>query len=284
MNNLNINSKIKLNNGTSIPVLGFGVYRIPEGEETKSAIRLALDAGYRMIDTAKKYNNEQSVGLAIKESNIPRNDIFITTKLWNQDQGYESTLRAIDESLDKLKFDYVDLYLVHWPTADPEAKETNNKREETWRAMEEIYRLGKAKAIGVSNFTIKHLEEMKQYAKVMPAVNQVEFHPFLYQKDLLEYCKANKIILEAYRPLVNATKWDDETLVAVAKKYNKTVAQILVRWSVERGVVPLPRSSQAEHIRSNIDIFDFEISIEDMATIDSLHQDMRLSPNPSLFE
>ena len=200
MEKLNINSKIILNNKTKMPMIGFGVFRIPEGEEVVNAVKLALQAGYRMIDTAMKYENETGVGRAIEESGIPREEVFVTTKLWNIDHGYESTLKAIDVSLGKLGLDYVDLYLIHWPTADDARKTDINKREETWKAMEEIYRLGKAKAIGVSNYMISLLEDMKRYAKIPPSVNQVEFHPFLYQKDLLEYCNKEGIVLEAHSP------------------------------------------------------------------------------------
>ena len=185
MNKLNIYSNIVLNNDVEMPVIGLGTYKSEEGEQIINEVKWALNAGYRLIDTAKVYKNEEGVGRAIKEFGILREEVFITTKLWNPDQGYESGLLAINESLSKLGLKYVDLYLVHWPTADPNAKESINKRKETWRAMEEIYKSGKARAIGVSNYTITHLEEMKEYAIVLPIVNQVEFHPFLYQKRIV---------------------------------------------------------------------------------------------------
>jgi len=236
MSKLNINSKIILNNGDKIPVIGFGVFRIPEGEEVVNAVKCALQAGYRMIDAAMIYKNEEGVGKAIKESGIPREEIFVTTKLWNTDQGYESAFKAMDLSLSKLGLSYVDLYLVHWPTAGDSSKgESINKREETWRAMEEIYRSGKAKAIGVSNYTIKHLEEMKKYAKIPSAVNQVEFHPFLYQEELLNYCKQNHIALEAHSPLVHGEHLDNEIIKNIAQKYGKGCTQILLRWSLQHG-------------------------------------------------
>ncbi len=281
MNTLNINSRVSLNNGVEMPIIGLGTYKAPEGAEVVNEVTWALNAGYRLIDTAKIYKNEEGVGEAINNSGIPREEIFLTTKLWNPDQGYETTLKAIDESLEKLKLEYVDLYLVHWPTTDPEAKESNNKREETWKAMEEIYKSGKAKAIGVSNYTITHLEEMKKYATILPSVNQVEFHPYLFQKELLEYCKANNILLEAYRPLTNGKKMSNEVIDGIAKKYDKTNAQVLIRWSIQNGCVPLPKSVHKERIEENISVFDFELTEDDMNSIDSLNENFRLSPDPT---
>ena len=195
MSKININLKIILNNKIKMPVIGLGTYESTHGEEVVDAVKWALGAGYRLVDTAMVYENEEGVGKGIRESGIPREEIFVTTKLWNIDQGYQSALKAIDVSLSKLGLSYVDLYLVHWPTADEEGKKSIDKRQGTWKAMEEIYKSGKAKAIGVSNYTITHLEEMKKYATVMPMVDQVEFHPFLYQKELLDYCKKNNIVL-----------------------------------------------------------------------------------------
>lgn len=273
--------KKELHNGVNIPIIGFGTYQISEGDEISQSISWALEAGYRHIDTAKIYQNEEGVGIAIQVSGVPREEIFLTTKLWNPDQGYESTLSAFQESLNKLGTDYVDLYLIHWPTADGTLKESINKRQETWRAMEEIYKSGKAKAIGVSNYTIKHLEEMKEYATISPMVNQVEFHPFLYQKELLEYCKQNNIILEAYRALTRKNKIDDETLLKIGEKYNKSSSQVLLRWSIQQGCVPLAKSSKQEHMQENFNIFDFELTQEDMQTINNLNQDLRFSPDPT---
>jgi diketogulonate reductase-like aldo/keto reductase len=284
MEKLNINTKIILNNGLAMPIIGLGTYKAQEGEEVAHEVKWALDAGYRLIDTAMIYKNEAGVGKAIQESRIPREEIFLTTKLWNTDQGYETTLKAIDTSLSKLGLNYVDLYLVHWPTASGDTKESLNKRAETWKAMEEIYALGKAKAIGVSNYTLIHLEEMKQYMKIPPTVNQVEFHPFLYQKELLNYCKENNIVLEAYRPLTNGQKLDNNLLETISKKYNKTDAQVLIRWSLQHGCVPIPKSVHKERIEENINVFDFELTEEDMNTIDSLHTNLRLSPDPTLLK
>ncbi len=282
MNKLNINSKILLNNGTQIPVIGFGVFRIPEGEEVVGAVKWALEAGYRHIDTAMIYKNEEGVGRAIRESGIPKEEVFVTTKLWNTDQGYESALKAIDVSLLKLGLSYVDLYLVHWPTAGDASKgESINKREETWKAMEEIYKSGKVRAIGVSNYTIRHLEEMKKYAKIPPAVNQVEFHPFLFQEELLNYCKQNDIVLEAHSPLVHGEKLEDEVIKNIAKKYGKSGAQILLRWSLQHGAIPLPKSIHKERIEENIKVFDFELSLQETEELNSLNQGLYLRANPT---
>jgi diketogulonate reductase-like aldo/keto reductase len=283
MNNLTKDSKILLNNQTQIPVIGFGVFRISEGEEVVNAVKWALEAGYRLIDTAMIYGNEEGVGKAIKESGIPREEIFITTKLWNTDQGYESALKAIDVSLAKLGMDYVDLYLIHWPTAsgNREKFESINKREETWKAMEEIYKSGKAKAIGVSNYMINHLEEMKKYAKILPAVNQVEFHPFLFKEDLLNYCKENNIVVEAHSPLIHGEKLDNEVIKKIAEKYKKGGTQVLLRWSLQHGCIPIPKSSKRERIEENLNVFDFELSDEDMKKLNDLNVNIHIRPDPT---
>ncbi len=285
MNNLNINSKIILNNGLPIPVIGLGVFKMADGPEVENAVKWALEAGYRMIDTAMIYENEAGVGKAIKESGIPREEIFVTTKLWNADQGYETALSAIDASLERLGLQYVDLYLVHWPTASADrGKFTSiNKREETWKAMEEIYASGKAKAIGVSNYTMTHLEEMKNYMKVPPSVNQVEFHPFLYQRELMEYCKREGIALEAYRSLTAGQRMTDSVIEEIAKTHAKSDAQVLLRWAVQHGIIIIPKSTKKERIEENLNIFDFELSPGEMNEIDALNENLRLSPDPSLL-
>jgi diketogulonate reductase-like aldo/keto reductase len=283
VNKLNPNSKIVLNNGVEMPVIGFGVFRGPEGDEVINSVTSALSAGYRLIDTAMMYKNEEGVGRAIKDSGIPREEIFVTTKLWNADQGYESTLKAINVSLVKLGLQYVDLYLIHWPTASENLRESVsiNKREETWKAMEEIYKSGKAKAIGVSNYTITHLGEMKKYAKIAPAVNQVEFHPFLYQEELLNYCKQNNIQLEAHSPFAEGEGSKNENVNNIAKKHNKSISQILLRWSVQHGVIPIPKSVHQERIKENIQVFDFELSQEEMKTLDSLNINLHVRADPT---
>jgi len=270
MRPLSFDSKIILNNGVLMPVLGLGTHKAKEGDEVENAVVWALQAGYRLIDTARIYGNEGGVGKAIKNSGIERGEIFVTTKLWNEDQGYESALKAIDASLMRLGMEYVDLYLVHWPAADEEGK--INKREETWKAMEEILASGKARAIGVSNYTIGHLQEMKKYAKVLPAVNQVEFHPFLLQKDLLEYCAKEGIVLEAWSPLTKARRLADPRIGVIATKYGKSNAQLLIRWSLQHGLVVIPKSVHQERIIENAHVFDFEITPEDMTALDALNE------------
>ena len=286
MAELNLDSKVVLNNKLEMPVIGFGVFRISEGEEVVNAVKWALGAGYRMIDTAMIYGNEEGVGKAIKESEIKREEIFITTKLWNTDQGYESTLAAFDASLAKLGLPYVDLYLIHWPTASGDRNNFTsiNKREETWRAMEEIYRSGKAKAIGVSNYTIAHLEEMKRYAKIPPAVNQAEFHPFLYQEELLNYCKQNNIVLEAHSPLANNKGNENEIVKNLADKYGKSPTQVFIRWSLQHGAVPIPKSVHKERIKENMNVFDFELSSNDMKVLDGLNINLRVRADPTNLE
>jgi methylglyoxal/glyoxal reductase len=247
-----------------MPVSGFGAWQLSEGEEVDGAIRAALIAGYRLIDTARIYGNEVGVGRAIRASDVPPGEIFLTTKLWNDDQGYESALRAFDASLERLGVDFVQLYLVHWPNPDASV------RKETWRAMEEIYESGRAKAIGVSNYTIAQLEEMTSYATVPPAVNQIEFHPFVYDEAQVQYHKDHDIVLEAYSPLTRAERLTDPRISDVAMKYGKTNAQVLIRWSLQHGCVPIPKSSHKERIVQNIDVFNFEIFDEDMAALDDL--------------
>lgn len=266
-----------------MPVIGFGVFRVADGDEVINAVKWALGTGYRLIDTAMIYKNEEGVGKAIKESDISREEIFVTTKLWNTDQGYDNALKAIDVSLTKLGLSYVDLYLIHWPTAsgDLEGGISINKREETWKAMEEIYKSGKAKAIGVSNYTITHLEEMKKYAKILPAVNQVEFHPFLYQEELLNYCKESNITLEAHSPFAEHKLSENEKVNNIAKKYGKSNSQILLRWSIQHGVIPIPKSVHKERIHENIQVFDFEISDEDVRILDALNINLHVRSDPT---
>ncbi len=265
MSTLHLQSTIRLNNGVEIPRFGLGTFQSKQGEETYNAVRWALEIGYRHIDTAALYGNEEDVGRAIADSGIPREDIFVVTKVWNDDQGYESTFRALEASLRRLKTDYVDLYLVHWPV--------KGLRHETWKAMVEIYKQGKARSVGVSNYTIRHLEELLPNTELVPAANQIEFSPFLYRKALLEYCVSHGIVVEAYSPLARAQKLEDPRLVAMAQKYGKTPAQIALRWAIQHDLVVIPKSVRRERILENASIFDFELSPEDMAEMDTWNED-----------
>jgi|SRR5579862_1003644 len=265
----------ELNSGNRIPAIGFGTWQlIPE--DAYSSVRAALDNGYRLIDTAKIYRNEEAVGQAIAESGLPRPDIFVTTKLWNSDQGYDSVLKAFDESLDKLGLDYLDLYLIHWPG------EGSQKRLDSWRAMTQILKQGRAKSIGVSNFTVKHLEELLSASEVVPAVNQIEFHPFIYdqQKELLAFCKRHKIVFEAYSPLAQG-HLSDNLLTEIGRGHGKSASQVMLRWAIQRGTVPLPRSRDPEHIKENFEVFDFELSADEMKRIDGLSSGRRQSWDPT---
>jgi diketogulonate reductase-like aldo/keto reductase len=263
---MSINTKIELNNGLEIPLFGFGTWDLRR-QTAYNSVKWALEKGYRLIDTASFYGNEKWVGKAIKDSNIEREEIFLTTKIWPSEMGYESTFEALKSSLKKLKTDYLDLYLIHWP---------KGKWRESWKAMEEIYQNGKVKSIGVSNFTIDHIKRHSDQFKVKPVVNQVEFHPFLYQKELMTYCESKEIKIEAYAPLTRTEKFDDPTIQNIARKYDKTPAQILLRWVLEHKLIVIPRSSSETHIKENADIFDFKIKEEDMNKLDSLNEDYRL--------
>lgn len=270
---LKLSDKVKLNNGVEMPMFGLGVYLTKQGKETQSAVKHALTVGYRLIDTASMYGNEKDVGTAIKESGVPREEIFVTTKLWNDDHGYDKALKAFEKSLKKLDIGYIDLYLIHWPAG--------NKRNDTWKAFEKIIETGKCRAIGISNYMINHIKELLSFAEVVPAVNQVEFSPYLYQKDLLEYCNSNKIQLEAYSPLARGRKLDDPTLNAVSNKYSKTPAQIMLRWALQHKVVVIPKSSNNNRIEENADIFDFNLDDEDMQILDSSNYNFRVAWDPS---
>jgi methylglyoxal/glyoxal reductase len=265
-----------LANQVQMPWLGLGVYKAQEGEEVKQAVLAAIRNGYRSIDTAALYRNEEGVGAAIRQSGVPREELFITTKVWNEDQGYESTLAAFETSRQKLQLDYIDLYLIHWPLPK------KNKYKETWRALEKLYRDGKVRAIGVSNFQAPHLEDLLSTCEVAPMVNQVEFHPLLTQKKLLAFCKARGIQLEAWSPLMRGNL-DLPVLMQLAAKYGKTPAQIVLRWDLQHGVVTIPKSVREERIKLNADVFDFTLSQADMDAIDGLNQDKRFGPDPDVM-
>ncbi|HZY94716.1 MAG TPA: aldo/keto reductase [Candidatus Bathyarchaeia archaeon] len=270
---LDLESRVKLNNGVEMPVLGLGVYQSPPGRITQRAVSAALDIGYRHIDTARIYDNESDVGKALKQTRVSRKEIFVTTKLWNSDQGHESTLHACNESLRRLGVSSLDLYLIHWPVP--------KLRTESWKAMTELLKQGKCRSIGVSNFTIDHLEDLLKRADIVPAVNQVEFHPFLYQKKLLEYCRNKGIQLEAYAPLTRGERLDHPVVLEVARKYAKTSAQVLIRWTLQHGIVVIPKSVKPERIRENSKVFDFNLSEADMRKLDSLNEDLRTCWDPT---
>ena len=266
--NPDLEVKVELNNGVEIPVLGLGTLHA-HGESVQNAIIWALEAGCRHIDTAKAYRNERDVGIGVKRSGLLRDEVFITTKLWNDDHGYDNTLAAIDQSLKNLGVDFVDLYLVHWPMS--------GRRVETWKAMEKILAEGKARAIGVSNFTIRHIEELLAETEVVPAVNQIEFTPYLYQKELQEYCEGKGIKIEAWSPLTSTIKLKDPKLVTIAAKYGRSPAQILIRWSLQQEAIVIPKSVHKERIIENTQVFDFTITREDMDHLNGFHEDLRTS-------
>jgi diketogulonate reductase-like aldo/keto reductase len=263
---------VTLNGGVKMPILGLGVWQTAVGAATRTAVRAALEAGYRLLDTARVYQNEADVGAALRESGVPRDEVFVTTKLWNTDHGYDRALRACDQSLARLGLAHVDLYLVHWPAPG---------RRETWRAMERLLADGKARAIGVSNYTVRHLDELMGECRIAPCVNQVEFHPFLFQRELLERCRAHRIQLEAYGPLVRGQRMDHPVVARVARKHGRTPAQVLVRWGIEHEVVTIPKSAQPERIRENADVFGFALDAEDLAALDGLDEGYRTAWDPT---
>ncbi|SDM85519.1 Aldo/keto reductase [Fictibacillus solisalsi] len=261
-----------LHNGVKMPRFGLGVFKVKEGEEVIESVKAAIKNGYISIDTAAIYGNEEGVGQAIRESGVSREDLFITTKLWNSEQGYESTLKAFETSMEKLGLEYLDLYLIHWPGKD--------KYKETWRAFEKLYNDGKIRAIGVSNFQVHHLEDLMSSCEIKPMVNQVEYHPHLTQKELHAFCKKNEIQLEAWSPLKQGQLLEDPTLKEIADKHNKTVAQVILRWDLQNEVVTIPKSTKEHRIIENADVFDFELSSEDIERIDGLNQDSRAGSHP----
>jgi len=270
-----LNGTTKLANGVDMPYFGLGVFLMNEGKEVIDSVRYALEFGYRHIDTASLYCNEKGVGEAVKQSGVDRKEIFVTTKVWNSDQGYESTLKAFNKSMSKLGFDYLDLYLVHWPV--------KGKFNDTWRALEKIYREKRVKAIGVSNFLQHHLEDLLTTAEIIPMVNQMEFHPYLVQQDLIDYCHARQIQYEAWSPLMQGKIFDDKTMKTIANKYGKTPAQIILRWDLQKEVITIPKSVTKERILSNSLIFDFELSQEDMDAINKLDRAKRVGADPDNF-
>jgi diketogulonate reductase-like aldo/keto reductase len=267
-----IDSTVTLPGGVEMPVLGLGVWQTGAGEETRTAVKAAIAAGYRLVDTARVYQNETDVGAAVRESGVARERIFLTTKLWNSDHGYDRTLRACDQSLARLGLEQVDLYLVHWPAPG---------RSETWRAMERLLADGKVRAIGVSNYTVRHLEELLGECRIAPAVNQVEFSPFLFQRALLEFCRSHRIQLEAYGPLVRGQRMEHPTLARVAERHGRTPAQVLIRWGIQHELVTIPKSARPARIVENADVFGFALDAEDMRALDALDEGLRTSWDPT---
>lgn len=265
---------VTLNNGLVMPQLGYGVFKVPE-QEVYEAVREALRVGYRSIDTAMIYENEAGVGRALKDSGIPREEIFLTTKVWNKDQGYEQTLAAFETSLTKLGVDYVDLYLIHWPMPDEDLY------MDTWRALEQLYRDGKTKAIGVSNFHIPHLTRVLEEGTVVPAVNQIELHPFLSQEAIREFCQKNGIVVEAWSPLMKGRDALTEPVITeIAARHGKTPAQVVLRWHLQHDIIAIPKSVTPSRIQENLDIFEFTLSPDDMQQIDQLNRNERTGSNP----
>ena len=255
---------MKMNDGYKIPVVGLGTWKSEPGEATYKAVLDSINAGYRHIDTARAYDNEADVGRAVQDADINRKELFITTKLWNRHQGFDEAIEACEKSLARLGCDYIDLYLIHWPL--------KGKRNDSWRALIELQKKGLCRSIGVSNFTIDNLKELEDKFEVIPAANQVEFHPYHYQKELLEYCNSKNIIIEAYSPLVHAKRMDEERLVTISEEMGKTPAQILIRWAMQRGMVVLPKSVNENRIIENFTVFDFEIPDSLMKRLDDLDE------------
>jgi diketogulonate reductase-like aldo/keto reductase len=270
MSELSLSSRVALNNGVEIPALGLGVFQVPN-EEACRVVRQALEIGYRHIDTAAYYGNEEGVGRAVRESGLARDEVFVTTKLWHTDNGFREALSACDRSLEALGMDHVDLYLVHWPRGD---------RQGAWKAMERILDEGKARAVGVSNYLARHLDETISRSSLVPSIDQVEFSPFLYQRDLLSYCRDRGIVLEAYSPLTRGRRLDDPRLVSMARKYRRTPSQMLIRWVLQKGMVVIPKSVNPRRMRENAAVFDFEISAPDEREMDAFDEGFHTTWNP----
>jgi len=265
-----------LHNGVEMPYFGLGVYLSKDGTEVINAVKWAIEHGYRHIDTAAVYDNEEGVGEGIRASGIPREDIFLVSKVWNTEQGYDSTIKAFETSLKKLNTEYLDLYLIHWPV--------KGKYKETWKALEDLYRQKRIRAIGVSNFLRHHLEDLLKEASIVPMVNQMEFHPYLVQQELLNYCNSKKIQYEAWSPLMQGKIFEMDVFKEMAEKYEKTIAQLVLRWDLQKGVITIPKSSKKQRIVDNAAIFDFSISKEDMAVLDRLDKGKRFGPDPDTFD
>lgn len=272
MESSSVSSVIGLRSGVEIPSVGLGVFRASRGDETKEAVLAAFERGYRHVDTARVYANESDVGAAVRASKIPREQLFITTKLWNEDQGYDSTLRAFDASLSRLGLDYVDLYLLHWPVA--------NRRLDSWRALERLKRDGRVRSIGVSNFMERHLEELLAHATIVPDVNQIEAHPFHQQRSVRALCAKHGIVVEAYSPLAKASRMSHPVIQSVAAEVQRTPAQVLLRWGLQRAMVVLPKSVRPARIQENIGVFDFSLDDASLAKLDALDEGLATGWDP----
>lgn len=266
----------ELSNGVKMPYFGLGTYQADNDQEVIDAVQYALDFGYRHIDTASVYGNEEGVGKGIKASSVPREDIFIVSKVWNSDQGYETTLKAFEASLERLDVDYLDLYLIHWPV--------KGKYKNTWRALEKLYNEKRIRAIGVSNFLKHHLEDVLEDAEIVPMVNQMEFHPYVVQQDLVDYCTSKGIQYEAWSPFMQGKLFKLDICKELSEKYGKSPAQIILRWNLQKGVVTIPKSSRSARIAANADIFDFELSQEEISQLDVLDRGERIGPHPDNFD
>ncbi|PLS05559.1 aldo/keto reductase [Neobacillus cucumis] len=276
----NLQSTTTLSNGVKMPRFGLGVFKVEEGPELVNAVKFAIKYGYRSIDTASIYGNEEGVGQAIREgigeAGISREDLFVTSKVWNSDLGYESTIEAYETSLKKLGLDYLDLYLIHWPV--------EGKYKEAWRALETLYKEGRVKAIGVSNFHVHHLEDLMKDAEIKPMINQVEYHPRLTQKEVHTFCQEHGIQLEAWSPLMQGQLLDQPVIQEIGQKYMKSAAQVILRWDLQNGVITIPKSTKEHRIIENASIFDFELTNDEMEQLNNLNQNLRVGPDPDNFD
>ncbi|MGE3806277.1 MAG: aldo/keto reductase [Gemmataceae bacterium] len=270
-----IDATVALHNGVAMPWLGLGTWQAADGSEVERAILEAIKLGYRSIDTASIYGNEVGVGNAVRNGGLPRDQLFITSKVWNSDQGFENTLRAFDASMQRLGLDYLDLYLVHWPV--------QGKYRDTWKALEKLYADQRVRAIGVSNFLTHHLDDLLPGVRVVPMVNQVEFHPWLVQPKLLDYCRQRKIQVEAWAPLMRGRFADIPEITAIARQHQKSPAQVLLRWDLQHEVVTIPKSTSAQRLAENAALFDFSLSAAEMAQLDALECGQRVGPDPDNF-
>lgn len=275
-----LNDYFKLHNGVKIPCIGFGTHQVEDGEMAVSIVKEAIAQGYRHIDTAAGYGNEESVGIAVKESGIPRDEIFITSKLQNSHHGYENTMAAFEDTMKKLDMDYLDLYLIHWPNPKKYRDEWQAANAGTWKAFEELYKAKRIRAIGISNFHPRHIEELMKTAEIIPMVNQIRLCPGDRQDEVVAYCKDMNMVVQAYSPLGTGLIFEVPEMQEIAQKYGKSIAQVTLRWSLQMGFLPLPKSVTPSRIKENADVFAFELSQKDMQTISALEGTCGYSKNP----